>query len=1087
MKYVKIHILWGLLLCNLFANSQSIHSDSLFSAGVYKYDIKQYEDAIYLFSLCDSIDKAEIDPTSNRRDYSSMWIASCYYKLGDTLTAKQTSPKYYKFEPIDRRKTIVSDSLSAIAEQFFLLGDDSSALEALIKCSRIEKDSLGEYSIWYYNTIMECGYCCYNLGDYESALFFGEEAYKISNRLFDVDSENYFESVCTLINYHGELGNYDIIVKYLQKLENCIDRNNGDVSIIVNKLSAIAGYYAAIGNCSEYLRIIRKIMDTYDTTTSDVVLLNNLATDLFESGDHESAIKVQTHLVETLTQEPIKDISVYAIGLSNLAYYYSAIGDYPIAVQLCEKASLCFKNNELNPDNITVLNNLANCYYKLGDYENAIQTARNIIPLCLDIHGDNSIEYSTALNNLATYLSHSETHDIHELFSLMDDCIGILENNIDPHDSYFISAICNEGLLFEENGEVRKALQLYNHAAELENEEYQDDYPELALIYYNIASAYDKLNIIDSTLYYLNLSQRIQLNNHMEYTSDYINTLTALFLTYFKNNDIVNMNVCMEKVNESLSNKIKHDFPFVSSSERQKYWLLFCEWYYEILPKSLLLDSSERNRRIVLNSLLLSKGLLLATDISINTHLSEIDSEANQKYVELKQLKSLYDKVLFEPSINSYNVDSLLFSINYLERELVQSSIIIGDDEKQYEIDYKDIQQSLNKDELAVEFFSLPTDSCDVYYAFCIKNTYESPRLMRICSHNDLMQLTKQNTLSLKEISRLIWQPLMEELEDINTVYFSPTGVLTTIPIEYAVMNDTSMSMFDIYNMHRLSSLRELTNRQRASQIQSIALYGGLNYNANSDVIQDDESVINKTIYADRAFVGDERGGVGELVGSRREVNTITQMLPPSISCHLYSNQNGTETSFKALSGDSISIIHISTHGYYWSELLVARKSPKHFQSWNTNMLTDEDLALTRSGLYFAGVNKYLLGEELPSYLDDGVLTALEISKLDLRGTDLVVLSACQTGLGDLKGDGVFGLQRGFKKAGVNSILMSLWKVDDAATELLMVEFYRNYLSGKGKTQSLRDAQKYVREYMDMEGNRIYEHPYYWAGFIMLD
>ena len=149
--------------------------------------------------------------------------------------------------------------------------------------------------------------------------------------------------------------------------------------------------------------------------------------------------------------------------------------------------------------------------------------------------------------------------------------------------------------------------------------------------------------------------------------------------------------------------------------------------------------------------------------------------------------------------------------------------------------------------------------------------------------------------------------------------------------------------------------------------------------------------------------------------------------------------------------------------------------------------MTEEDKALTRSGLYFAGVNTTLSGEEMPDYLDDGILTAQEISELDLRGTDLVVLSACQTGLGDLKGDGVFGLQRGFKKAGVRSILMSLWKVDDNATELLMVEFYRNYFSGVSKTQSLKNAQKFVRDYSDTEGNKLYENPYYWAGFVLLD
>ena len=123
-------------------------------------------------------------------------------------------------------------------------------------------------------------------------------------------------------------------------------------------------------------------------------------------------------------------------------------------------------------------------------------------------------------------------------------------------------------------------------------------------------------------------------------------------------------------------------------------------------------------------------------------------------------------------------------------------------------------------------------------------------------------------------------------------------------------------------------------------------------------------------------------------------------------------------------------------------------------------------------------------GEKLPENVEDGILTAKEIADVDLRGLDLVVLSACQTGLGDIsQGEGVFGLQRGFKKAGAKSILMSLWEVDDKATQLFMVQFYRNMLSGKTKRQSLTESQNYLRKYE----NGKYDDPKYWAAFILLD
>ena len=134
-----------------------------------------------------------------------------------------------------------------------------------------------------------------------------------------------------------------------------------------------------------------------------------------------------------------------------------------------------------------------------------------------------------------------------------------------------------------------------------------------------------------------------------------------------------------------------------------------------------------------------------------------------------------------------------------------------------------------------------------------------------------------------------------------------------------------------------------------------------------------------------------------------------------------------------------------------------------------------------RSGLFFSGANIGLSGEELPQDVEDGVLTAQELSVMNLGNVKLVVMSACESGLGETSGEGVFGLQRGFKLAGAKSLLMSLWKVDDEATKVLMTEFYRSFLDGKSKTESLRLAQEYVKSQPG------WQDPKYWAGFILLD
>lgn len=171
------------------------------------------------------------------------------------------------------------------------------------------------------------------------------------------------------------------------------------------------------------------------------------------------------------------------------------------------------------------------------------------------------------------------------------------------------------------------------------------------------------------------------------------------------------------------------------------------------------------------------------------------------------------------------------------------------------------------------------------------------------------------------------------------------------------------------------------------------------------------------------------------------------------------------------ISGKSKRILHIATHGFY------DRNGIRQDEA------LDDAKALSYSGLCMSGANNIYKGEDFPENIDDGILTALEISELDMRGMELVVLSACQTGQGVVTNDGVFGLQRGFKKAGVKSILMSLWEVDDEATCVLMTEFYKNLVDGRSKHKALELAKRAVREQKD----KGWDDPYYWASFILLD
>ena len=454
---------------------------------------------------------------------------------------------------------------------------------------------------------------------------------------------------------------------------------------------------------------------------------------------------------------------------------------------------------------------------------------------------------------------------------------------------------------------------------------------------------------------------------------------------------------------------------------------------------------------------LYGKGLLLRSDKSVRALIKK----SGHKSVLRKFDEYLHISKLLENAPTT-QIDSLINRHKMLEEQLYDNSLMFGDYKNSLKASWKDVAAQLGNGDIAIEFTYVKKDYdekyilkdttiLEGYYGIILKKGMRAP---------DIVYFACADSVS--------FTPFMPYLDGVENIYFSPVGELNRLPLE----------SYADYNMYRLSSTRELVPGIAKFAGQGSAIYGGLYYDAGIEELVEDAAKYKERKMASN-YVGYLKGTLDEAVNIVNTINSCSDSLFHAVP---YLGTDGTEASFKALSGKGKRVVHIATHGFYYTGK-EAEESGLVLYTDKQRSLDNDDLAMLRSGLFMAGANNVFYGETLPAGVDDGILTAHEIANVDLSGADLVVLSACETALGEITGDGVFGLQRGFKKAGANSILMSLWKVDDAATCFLMTEFYRHWIGGESKHRALQLAKDAVRA----QKEKGWDNPKYWAAFILLD
>ncbi len=997
-------------------------SESFFKKGKLFYDKEEYAAAIDCFLKSDSVISVHFGTDCPYFGYGNMWVSCCYYRLGmDSLASEYDD--CFEAQPIDKLLTHSSDSIVWIGLKFEESGQKRMAADKLFEAATLEKKEIGPNSYWYANTLSYCARLYNETGWYEKAYELCKDAVEINKKVFGTSHPAYVSSLNLLAGCNSYLGNYAEALRLATEV----------LEIRKNVLGIEHSHYA--------------------------IALDNLANYNSELGNYTEAIRLGTEAMEIIKENYGTEHPDYALSLNNLSGYNSNFGNYAEAIRLANEAMEIWKNvyGKLHPDYATSLGNLANYYSNLGNYAEAVRLDQEAMKIWKTLLGPEDPEYARSLNNLG--LSYSYLGNYAEAIRLETEAMEIAKRILGTEHPTYATLLGSLALINSNFGNYAEAIRLANEAMEIRKKVFGIKHPEYALSLKNLANYY----------------------------SDFGNYAEA-----YKN--------CQQNT-RILQSHIRKIFSGLSSTLQKSIWeRKYADDFNFILPNCVVrCQTDESISELYDMTCLFAKGILLNTGIEMRKLILESgDSIMIQKYDTMSKNISIYNKLIEKPLSDRYlDADSLNNVIQKQEMELARDSKAYGDYTHNLTIKWKDVQRNLGDNDIAIEFLDFPIINTDstLYVAITLKRGYDSPRMVTLFEKKQLIAIPEDIYYTQTDVSNLVWKPLKEELKGIRNIYFVPSGELHRIGIEYLPISKTD-NICDVYTLHRLSSTRQLALIQDETEGKNSVLYGGLDYDEKSNAISTDsvstrESVLRLAFSRANVDSLSLRSSFDYLEGTRIEADMIAEdMKTHNVPYIYYNGIDGTEETFKQLDGRRPKLMHIATHGFFLTEKEAEKSKLARSEM---ELMTEggpkggrpvEDKAMTRSGLLFSGCNHAIHHEQIPDGEEDGILTAQEISLLDLRGLDLVVLSACQTGLGDIiSGEGVFGLQRGFKKAGAKTILMSLDKVNDDATRILMVEFYRNMMNGKNKHQSLKEAQQQLRK---VENGK-YDNPKYWASFILLD
>jgi CHAT domain-containing protein len=1027
-------------------------------------------------------------------------LAFVYSKLGDYQKALEINLKVVELgkEVLGEKNKDYLISLNNLGSMYSDLGDYQKALEIKLKVVDSEKEVFGEKNPDYLMSLGNLAKEYSNLGDYKKALEIDLKVVELRKEILGEKHPDYLSSLNNLAQSYSDLGDYkkalEIDLKVVEIRKEVLGEKHPDYLTSLGNLGAI---YSDLGDYQKGLDIDLRVVESEKEVLGEkhpdyINSLSNLAQSYAEIGDYYNALEIGLKVVELRKEVLGERHPDYLLSLSNLAVTFSEFGEYLNALEIKLKVVELRKEilGEKHPDYISSLSLLAVEYSHIGDYQKSLEINLRVVALTKEVLGEKHPDYLMSLNNLAAdYIYLKEYEKSLEIYMKVVELRKEVLNEKHPD---YLTSLSNLALVYSELGDYQKSLEINKKVVEIRKEVLGEKHPDYLLSMSNLASVYadsgEYQKALEINLKVIELRKEILGENSPLYLESLINLSVTEFHLFKFDSAFCHYSQMLDKSRE----RVIEYFSLITEYQRAQFWKKYSR-YFDLYPMFFEKAAQTKPERAsdAYDVALFSKGVLLNTTIDFDKLIAEKGTpEAIEKFEEQKLLKLEIQRLLEKPIAERYlNADSLENIAQQKETELVKLSKEYGDYTGNLKINWKDVQSNLGEKDVAIEFVEYPTLTDTIkYVALVLYKGWQYPRMISLFSKDQVEGYIKQDKDKIyskyvgKELKKLIWSPLEQVVSPGEKVYFSPAGIIHQLAIENLPFDD-STTLGDRYQMYRLSSTKELALHKAESKNNIAALYGGLQYELPEEKMMAESQKYEKreTLYAMRGYNDTAlRSGWKYLDGTKPEVDKISQLMKEKhYQVDEYTGETGNEESFKSLSGKKEGIIHIATHGFF----LPVEESRKNLfimqrmgDQQQERVIVDPML---RSGLIMAGGNKAWLGEKIPENIEDGVLTAREISRMDLRGTDLVVLSACETGLGDVSSEGVFGLQRSFKQAGVQTLVMSLWQVNDEATRYLMTEFYKGLLFGKEKRAAFLEAKLKCKEK--------YPEPRYWAAFIMLD
>jgi len=1009
------------------------------------------------------------------------------------------------------KDTAYAKGLNNIASLYQYTGQYPKAGQLFIQSAQIFKEASGEKSAGYLSAQNNLATLYQEMGLYQKAnpLFISVAAGR-KNLLGELHPD-YGQSLNNLAQSYTSTGNYKEAEKNFQLAIDLYTKNAGtmqaDYATTLNNLGQL---YLQTGEYEKARQFYKASSDMrkklLGTDHPDYAIsLNNFGTLFQQTGQYDLAEQYFLDAKAKIERNPGKNHPDYITELNNLAGLYQSQGLYAKAEPLYIEAKSIRKTilGEKHPRYAMSLNNLATLYQEMGQYEKAEElynAAANILKAEL---GNNHPDYALCLNNLAALYEATEKYEKAEALYMQ---VADIRKKVLGEEHYDYAATLNNlSLVYAAQKQYDKAKQLLVQAAAIWKKTVGEKHPMYSTSLNNLAAVYrrSKSNYAEAERLYLQAIdiRKKTLGPEHPFTSE---TQSDLALLYLQMGQYAKAEPLLVQSNSTLQKNIAATFTILSEEEKAnflKYNLSSMD-----INNSLLYNNPGAGKTFTKSSLALLLGYKSMSLAATKSMLESVRSSSDTALKRLlqnwiTQKKTLSKQYSLPPEYRAANIKSIESETELLEKEITRRSSFFRDQQGYLQVTMSAIQQNLAADEAAIEFVNFKlyrqgkTDST-LYAAYIIRKSDSIPIYVPLCEKQQLKKLfdsagqsattmvssfyrgleIKAATTTLgNSLYKLVWQPLEPFLKDIKKIAYSPAGKLYSVAF-HALQADSGVLLMDKYRMQQYTSTRQIAFRKNENGNTApgeMVLFGDAEFSMDSVQLSRLRKG-NYTAATTPPSVFSNQNLWQSLPGTGTEVSKIKQLFEQNkIKTRVFTRAAASEENLKSLNNSAVKEIHIATHGFFLPD-----KNDKEEKLAVSTYKRTED-PLMRSGLILSGGN-YVWGGKTPiNGVEDGIVTAYEISQLNLMNTELIVLSACETALGDVKGsEGVFGLQRAFKMAGIKKMIVSLWQVPDKETAELMTTFYTYWMKSKNVSDAFYQAQADMRKKYP---------PFYWAAFVLVE